>query len=166
MWHNPPMAIEELASDPGFRVCARRPPRGRRLIASCALVGVLAAGRIGHAANDARAVATAQAKTWLGLLDQGKYEDAWDTAARYLRGAVTRGEWRTQASAVREPLGKLVSRRVKSVRTATSMPGAPDGHYVVIQFASSFEHKKAAVETVTPMQEPDGSWKVAGYFIK
>jgi hypothetical protein len=45
------------------------------------------------------------------------------------------------------------------------LPGAPDGEYVVIQFESSFEKKKSAVETVTPMLEKDGKWRVSGYYI-
>ena len=31
----------------------------------------------------------------------------------------------------------------------------PDGHYVVIQYESSFEHMKAAVQTITPMLDKD-----------
>jgi hypothetical protein len=48
----------------------------------------------------------------------------------------------------------------------TELPGAPDGEYVVFQFDTQFEHKRAAVETVTPMRDPDGSWRVSGYFIR
>ncbi len=48
----------------------------------------------------------------------------------------------------------------------SSLPGAPDGNYVVIQFKTTFEHKAQAVETVTPMLENDGVWRVTGYFIK
>lgn len=48
----------------------------------------------------------------------------------------------------------------------TSLPGAPDGEYVVIQYKSSFENKKAAVETVTPMRDKYGAWRISGYFIK
>lgn len=48
----------------------------------------------------------------------------------------------------------------------TSLPGAPDGEYVVIEFESSFEHKKSAIETVTPMNDKDGKWRVSGYYIK
>ena len=33
-------------------------------------------------------------------------------------------------------------------------------------FDAQFENKAAAVETVTPMREKDGSWRVSGYFIK
>jgi hypothetical protein len=46
------------------------------------------------------------------------------------------------------------------------LPGAPDGEYVVIQFEASFEKKKAAVETVTPMVDEDGEWRVSGYYLK
>jgi len=54
---------------------------------------------------------------------------------------------------------------VKSSEYRTTLPGAPDGEYVVIQFDSSFEHKESALETVTPVLE-EGKWKVSGYYIK
>jgi len=37
---------------------------------------------------------------------------------------------------------------------------------VVIQFQTSYENKKSAVETVTPMVDPDGEWRVSGYYIR
>jgi len=37
---------------------------------------------------------------------------------------------------------------------------------VVMQFDTSFSNKKSAVETVTFVQEKDGKWKAAGYYIK
>lgn len=46
------------------------------------------------------------------------------------------------------------------------MPGAPDGEYVVVRYGSSFENKKEAGETAVMMKERDGSWRVAGYFIR
>jgi len=63
-------------------------------------------------------------------------------------------------------LGKLISRKVKSHQYSTSLPGAPAGQYVVIQYDTTFENKAAAVETVTPMLEKDGQWKVSGYYLK
>jgi hypothetical protein len=67
---------------------------------------------------------------------------------------------------VRGPLGTLISRKVESARCASSLPGAPDGEYVVIQNESQFANKASAIETVTPRLEKDGSWKVSGYYIK
>jgi hypothetical protein len=58
------------------------------------------------------------------------------------------------------------ARKVKSATFARTLPGAPDGEYVVIQFESQFENKAAAIETVTPMHDKDGTWRVSGYFIK
>jgi hypothetical protein len=99
-------------------------------------------------------------------VDSGTYAESWKEAASFFRGAASEEDWKKAMAGARGPLGKLVSRKVKSRTYAESLPGAPDGKYVVIQFDASFENKKTAVETVTPMQEPDGSWRVSGYFIK
>ena len=72
----------------------------------------------------------------------------------------------SKAAAVRGPLGAVKSRRVSSSQSTHSLPGAPDGDYVVIHFATSFEHKAEATETVTPMKDPDGHWRVVGYYIR
>jgi hypothetical protein len=48
----------------------------------------------------------------------------------------------------------------------TDLPGAPDGEYVVYQYKTSYKNKKKAIETITPMKEEDGVWKVSGYYIK
>jgi hypothetical protein len=49
---------------------------------------------------------------------------------------------------------------------AEKLPGAPEGKYVVIQYETVFENRASAVETVTPMLDPDGVWRVSGYFIR
>jgi hypothetical protein len=67
---------------------------------------------------------------------------------------------------VRKPLSKLVSRKIKRKTYTTSLPGAPDGEYVVIQFETSSENKKSAVETFIPMLDKYGNWRVSGYYIK
>jgi hypothetical protein len=119
-----------------------------------------------HAGEKPQAAATRQATEWLALVDRGEYGASWDAAAAYFRGAVTREAWTKAAAGARAPLGAVLSRKVKSAKLTTTLPGAPDGNYVVIQFATSFANKKKAVETVTPMKEADGSWKVSGYFVK
>jgi hypothetical protein len=106
------------------------------------------------------------AETWLTLIDEGKYADSWNEAAGYFKGAVKKGKWQEMLKAVRKPLGKVISRELKTKSYHTTLPGAPDGEYVVIQFETSFENKKTAIETVTPMLDKDGKWRVSGYFIK
>lgn len=106
------------------------------------------------------------AEAWLAVVDSGDYAKSWDTAAAYFKGAITKEKWEQALKGVRPPLGKVLSRNVKAKQFATSLPGAPDGEYVVIQFETSFENKSTAVETVTPMKDEDGKWRVSGYFVR
>ncbi|SRR6266496_3020805 len=104
--------------------------------------------------------------TWLALVDIGKYADSWQEAAQLFRTAVSKEQWQSAMRASREPLGKMLSRKVTSATYSKTLPGAPDGEYVVIRYDSRFEHKQSAVETVTPMLDKDGKWRVSGYYIK
>ena len=103
---------------------------------------------------------------WLALVDQGRGAESWDAAASHFRRAVSDAQWAAAMNGVRAPLGAVASRSLKSEQRATELPGAPDGEYAVLQFASSFEHKRTAVETVTMMRDTDGRWRASGYFIR
>ena len=121
----------------------------------------------GSAGNpEAEEAAVGAAKSWLVLVDAGKYGESWEEAAQFFKGVVSKDQWMEAMEGARKPFGKNDSREVKSKRYRTSLPGAPDGEYVIIQFKSSFENKKSAVETVTPMLDEDGQWRVSGYFMK
>ena len=105
------------------------------------------------------------AEKWLDLVDRSQYSESWSEAATYLQNNVALAEWQPTLQGVRHPLGKVLSREVASRDYTTSLPGSPDGEYVVVQYNTSFENKESAVETVTPMLNRDGKWKVAGYYI-
>ena len=111
-------------------------------------------------------IAVEVANQWLNLIDNGQYAESWELTAELFRRAVEKETWEKQLNAVREPLGKLISREVIKKEYMTSVPGAPDGEYLVIQYSTNFENKKNAIETVTPMKDKDGKWRVSGYFIK
>jgi opacity protein-like surface antigen len=119
-----------------------------------------------HADEAAEKAATAAAQAWLAQIDSGSHATSWKEASGYFRGASTEKSWVDALNGVRKPLGKLVSRKLTKAQNAQSLPGAPDGNYVVMQFDTSFANKKDAVETVTFMREKDGKWKAAGYYIK
>ena len=89
-----------------------------------------------------------------------------EEAAEYFRAAVTREQWQRSMRAFRRPLGRVVSRKLKSKQYTNTLPGAPDGEYVVIQYETSFENKKSAIETIIPMLDEDGKWRVSGYYVK
>jgi len=117
-------------------------------------------------ADKPEVAAQAAAEKWLALIDAEKYGDSWQTSAELFQKAVTQASWEQAVKSVRAPLGALVSRKLKSANYAKSLPGAPDGEYVVLQFDTEFANKKTAVETVTPMLGKDGAWKVSGYYVK
>ena len=106
------------------------------------------------------------AETWLGDVDAARYADSWTNAASLFRAAVDQPTWTKAVSSVRGPLGALKSRALRSAKYTKTAPGAPDGEYVILQFDAVFEKKQHAVETVTPMKDNDGRWRVSGYFIK
>jgi len=110
--------------------------------------------------------AISAAKKWLATVDAGNYAASWKEAAAFLRNTVKPEQLELSMQATRKPLGKVISRKVQTRSYKTALPGAPDGEYVVIQFETSFENKKTAIETVTPMMDKDGKWRVSGYYIK
>lgn len=109
--------------------------------------------------------AEAAARGWLAEVDAAEYNRSWKNAATLFKSQVSAQQWRDAIAGTREPMGAVKSRTLSSANYTTSLPGAPDGEYVVLQFATEFENKKVAIETVTPMLD-DGTWRVSGYYIK
>jgi hypothetical protein len=80
------------------------------------------------------------------------------------------------AEGVRSPLGRLVSRTLKSREYTEKMPTTRviggkvytwgSGRYVVLQYDAVFANKASAVETVIPMADHDGVWRVSAYSIR
>ncbi|SMG46396.1 DUF4019 domain-containing protein [Arenibacter troitsensis] len=115
--------------------------------------------------NELKQEVIQDAKGWLGLIYDQDYSQSWDNAASLFQRAVTKEQWTQQLSGIVPPLGEVISRDVISSEYQTTLPGAPDGEYIVIQFKTSFENKNESIETVTQMKDGD-QWKVSGYFIK
>ncbi|MBE0585750.1 MAG: DUF4019 domain-containing protein [Desulfofustis sp.] len=105
------------------------------------------------------------AEVFLQLIDSGQYGASWEKTAPIFRSQVSQERWAEMLSGVRPLFGAMISRDVTAIKFTTSLPGVPDGEYVTIQFASAFEKKAEAIETVT-MTRFQSEWQVAGYFIK
>jgi hypothetical protein len=138
-----------------------------RLASAWAVTALLLLGAGGaRAQEEATSAARTSAKEWLGLLDENEYGKAWQTAGTLVQAAVTEEEWSAKMSVTLGPLGKADSRAVRSSEYSTTMPGAPDGEWVVVKFDTTFEKQQKALETVIMRKEPDGTWKVSGYHIR
>lgn len=136
----------------------------RRSIAS--LLVFCACPAIVSATTETIAAAQAAARDWLTKLDASDYSGTWEVAASMFKAAVSAQAWQQASQSVRAPLGAIRSRTETSATFTRSLPGVPDGQYVVIQFDTTFENKAKTVETVTVALDRDGAWRVAGYFIK
>jgi hypothetical protein len=136
-----------------------------KIVTLCAAVILMVSA--GHA-QEATDVADAEkaARQWLTLTDAERYGESWDAAASVFQTRITLVNWTNALANARTPLGKLLSRTLSSAKYSRSLPGAPDGEYVVIQYTSQFENKPTATELVTPTKEKDGKWRVSGYFIR
>lgn len=110
--------------------------------------------------------AVAAAEQWLEAIDAGDYDKGWQEASELFRASVESDKWEESMLEFHKPLGKLLSRNVRTKSYMDQLPGAPDGEYVIIEFDASYENKKETLETVTPMLEESGEWRVSGYYIK
>jgi hypothetical protein len=128
-------------------------------------LAVFAQPVIAQEAPAATQAATAAAEGWLALVDAGDYAGSWSRTAASFRSLVTQQQWNEAMRKTRAPHGAVRSRSLLRAHHTTSLPNAPAGEYVVIQYQTDFADK-SGVETVVPKREPDGSWKVSGYFIK
>jgi len=111
------------------------------------------------------ALAIAGAVQWLKVIDDDNYDKGWMYASEYLKNVVPKDSFKQTLQGVRSPLGSMKKRVFDAAQYTTSLPGSPDGEYVVIKFKTGFENKTYAMETITAQKEKDGQWRVSGYYI-
>lgn len=110
--------------------------------------------------------AVTAAEEFLALVDRGQYQESWQAASGFFKSQVPEDQWVSQVSRLRPTFGQVITRSIRDIKYLTQAPGAPDGEYFLITFKTSFENKKKAVETVTPVLDHDGKWRIAGYFVR
>lgn len=137
----------------------------RNTAIGCMIACMVLAGSLLPASEKMESKAVEAALQWLSGVDNGDYGGSLRESAAYFKGAIGKDQWEQAMKGVREPLGRVFTRTLKDAVHRTSLPGAPDGDYVVIRFETAFENKANAIETVTPTLEKDGVWRVAGYYI-
>ena len=72
--------------------------------------------------------AVAAAEAWLATLDSGRFGDTYDDTARIFQESAPRSKWEPAVQAAREPLGVVISRKVRSMRYVNAVPNGPPGH--------------------------------------
>ena len=120
----------------------------------------------GTSYSEAEEAGAQSAEQWLLVVDSGAFEASWVESAAFFQSKVPQTEWVKMVGKARQPFGAKLDRSLESAEFTSTLPGAPDGEYVVATFRTSFEQKARAIETVTVALSDEGKWKVVGYFIK
>jgi hypothetical protein len=113
-----------------------------------------------------REIAEQAARSWLALVDNAKYEQSWQEAASFFQSKVSKEDWERALQQVRAPLGAAGTRTLLGALYQTDVPNAPKGEYVILQYKTEMAGSGPVIETITPMLDKDGKWRVSGYFIK
>jgi hypothetical protein len=132
------------------------------------LLTVLALGRAHAQADPHQAeeqAAERQALGFLGFLDQGRFADSYAYTGLLIRTGLDRDTFAQKVDSARNGTGPMVSRNLIDASYTNTLPGAPEGQYVILHYSSSFANRQDAVETVT-LAFAKNYWWVSGYFIK
>ena len=113
-----------------------------------------------------REAADQAARSWLALVDRGDYGQSWQEAAAFFKSKISETDWKNALQQVRAPLGAVGNRTLTGSMYETEVPNAPRGEYVIIQYKTGFASGGTVIETITPMLDKDGKWRVSGYFVK
>ena len=90
-----------------------------------------------------------QALGFLGYLDHGRFADSYAYTGMLIRAQLDRDSYAKQLEKARAGVGALLSRELINATYATTLPGAPEGQYVVLNYGASFANRQQAEETVT-----------------
>lgn len=137
-------------------------PVPRRILAPLCLAWLAT----GAAAQDLNATTVqAAARDWLALTDRGDAVASWDAAGKKFQSALPVASWAAALEGERAPLGPASSRAIVKTSFRRTFPGASEGDYALVVFATSFASKPLVYETLTLERGVDGTWRVIGYDI-
>jgi Protein of unknown function (DUF4019) len=108
--------------------------------------------------------AEAVAKSWMGLVDAGQYDKAYEEYPARVKVSETRERFLERMRARRAPLGSVVSRSLLSA-FPHKLQGAPTGNWELLVYHTSFAAKPSASEHVVVTKE-SGTWQVSDYQVK
>lgn len=115
--------------------------------------------------TEPESIAIRYATEWLELVDQKRFQESWENTAPIFQQNVTPQQWEAADTRAKKGFGTLVERSISSIQLSTSFQGLPDGNYATVVFASKYENKESAIETLF-MSNLHGEWRTIGYFVR
>lgn len=111
--------------------------------------------------EEAQNASELQARSWLNLIDNGKFDESYNEAGETLRGQYPQGMWKFGLT-LRMTKGKLESRELLQVSRTQEYAGLPIGEYQIVEFNSLFQYNNRQLERVVLQRTPSG-WEIADY---
>lgn len=137
----------------------RNVPRSLSALFACLAVSIVPTAQ----AQDA----VAPGAEFLRLVDAKQYAESWGVASDLFKGSVSQKDWVAQIRQVREPMGDVVTRALKSSEPQKNPPGAPSGDYLLQTYETKFARSEPArTETLPLIKTDDGQWRAVGYFVR
>ena len=103
--------------------------------------------------------------SWLGLLDAGRFDDAWNEAAELLRRSVSRSELEDATRRLRESMGAVTSREAVTKDYHQDLNGVA-GIFFTLRFRTRLADGRQVVEVVTLTPDASQQYRVAAYGLK
>ncbi|MEL7197291.1 MAG: DUF4019 domain-containing protein [Pseudomonadota bacterium] len=118
------------------------------------------------ASDEASPAALKRARTFISAVDAGDWQESWSRSGEFFQSQTSATEWAALVEPVRGPLGSVEKRRLVSVERVSTLPGAPEGDYEILQYQTEFE-KLEGVSTETVILIRNGEdFDIAGFFIR
>jgi hypothetical protein len=140
-----------------------KPIRLLQLLCASLSCAVLCAACAGTPENAGEAQLVNAARGWLELMDDQRYQDAWDRAAAHFKAANSPEAFLRFGVGVRRPLGQRASREVWQQDFRAQMRGRPDGQYFIVSFHTTFGNAGTSVFEHVVLEHEAQGWRVAGY---
>ncbi len=122
---------------------------------------------LGFGVAAAQSDAAKPGEDFLKAVDSQRYADSWDLTSDYFKQSVSKTEWASQLRQVRDPLGSIVVRSLKSSEPQKDPRGAPAGDYLLVTYQTTFSSSpELRIETLPLIKGTDGQYHVVGYFIR
>jgi uncharacterized cupin superfamily protein len=104
------------------------------------------------------------AEQWLAKGDGGDHAGAWEMTTPDFRVQIRKEDWEARQETFYRQLGKPARRELIAAKYSASVPGVPEGEYVLIQYRRPIREGGPALETLT-MRRAGDEWQTAGYWV-
>jgi len=104
------------------------------------------------------------AEKWLAKADGGDHAGTWDMTTPEFRVQIRKEDWKARQETFYQQLGRPTRRELIAAKYTTSVPGVPEGEYVLIQYRRPVSAGGPVLETIT-MRRAGDQWQTAGYWI-